>query len=211
MTSVLVIDDHPIVLQGCRRLLQDAGVQSIMDAQDLVSGYRLYHRHRPDVVIIDLAMRGHGLGGLPLIQRIRSRDSRIPILVFSMHSDPIVVSRTLEAGATGYCLKDTSPDEFMQAFARVRAGTPYLSNELAAQVALLGAVGRRNPLMDLTPRELQTLALIAEGKAYGRIAEELGVSYKTVVNVCTQLKQKLKVRNLLELVRAAVHHLSPPS
>jgi DNA-binding CsgD family transcriptional regulator len=65
--------------------------------------------------------------------------------------------------------------------------------------------------MDLTPRELQTLALIAEGKAYGRIAEELGVSYKTVVNVCTQLKQKLKVRNLPELVRAAVHHLSPPS
>jgi len=211
MTSVLIIDDHPIVLQGCRRLLQDAGVQSIVDANDLVSGYRLYHRHRPDVVIIDLAIRGHGLGGLPLIQRIRSRDSRIPILVFSMHSDPIIVSRAMEAGATGYVLKDTSSDEFMQAFARVRVGAPYLSNELAAQVARFGTAVSRNPLMELTPRELQTLALIAEGKTYGRIADDLGVSYKTVVNVCTQLKQKLKVRNLPELVRAAVQHLSPPA
>ena len=71
MSSVLIIDDHPIVLQGCRRMLQDAGVAAVLEARDAVSGYRLYRRHRPEVVIVDLAMQGSGLGGLPLIRRIR--------------------------------------------------------------------------------------------------------------------------------------------
>jgi DNA-binding NarL/FixJ family response regulator len=86
----------------------------------------------------------------------------------------------------------------------VLAGTPYLSNDLAMQVALVRTGLRANPLADLTPRELQTLSLLAQGKPYGRIAEELNVSYKTVVNACTQLKQKLNARNLQELLRLAV-------
>jgi two-component system, NarL family, invasion response regulator UvrY len=208
VTSVLVIDDHPIVLQGCRRMLEDAGVDAVLEARDAPSGYRLYRRHRPDVVIVDLAIQGNGLGGLPLIRRINTHNPRTRILVFSMHADPIIVTRALEAGATGYVLKDTSSEDLMKAFATVQAGTPYLSHELALQVALVHTPARRNPLAELTPRELQTLSLLAEGKAYGRIAEELGVSYKTVVNVSYQLKQKLDARNLSELIRIAVQLLS---
>jgi two-component system, NarL family, invasion response regulator UvrY len=204
MTGVLIIDDHPIVLQGCRRVLEDAGVKDVREARDLKSGYRLYHRHQPGVVIIDLGLQGGGLGGLSLIRRIRAHEPRTRILVFSMHSDPIIVARALEAGATGYVLKDTSSAELLQAFEKVRAGTPYLSNDLAMEAALVRTGVRHNPLADLTPRELQTLSLLAEGKPYGRIADELNVSYKTVVNVCSQLKQKLAARNLPELIRAAV-------
>lgn len=211
MTSVLIIDDHPIVLQGCRRMLEDAGVAVVLEARDAVSGYRLYRRHHPDVVIIDLAMQGSGLGGLPLIRRISAHDRRVRILVFSMHSDPIIVARALEAGATGYVLKDTSSADLLEAFEKVRAGQPYLSNDLAMQVALVHTPARQNPLADLTPRELQTLALLAEGKPYGRIAEEINVSYKTVVNVSSQLKQKLDARNLPELIRTAVQLLSATS
>lgn len=211
MTSVLIIDDHPIVLQGCRRMLEDAGVAVVLEARDAVSGYRLYRRHRPDVVIIDLAMQGSGLGGLPLIRRISAHDRRVRILVFSMHSDPIIVARALEAGATGYVLKDTSSADLLEAFEKVRAGQPYLSNDLAMQVALVHTPARQNPLAELTPRELQTLALLAEGKPYGRIAEEINVSYKTVVNVSSQLKQKLDARNLPELIRTAVQLLSATS
>ena len=211
MTSVLIIDDHPIVLQGCRRMLEDAGVTVVLEARDAVSGYRLYRRHRPDVVIVDLAMQGSGLGGLPLIRRISAHDRRVRILVFSMHSDPIIVARALEAGATGYVLKDTSSADLLEAFEKVRAGKPYLSNDLAMQVALVHTPARQNPLAELTPRELQTLALLAEGKPYGRIAEEINVSYKTVVNVSSQLKQKLDARNLPELIRTAVQLLSATS
>jgi two-component system, NarL family, invasion response regulator UvrY len=209
MTSVLIIDDHPIVLQGCRRMLEDAGVKTVLEARDATSGYRLYRRHRPDLVIVDLAMQGGGLGGLEVIRRMRSHDPRARILVFSMHSDPIIAARALEAGATGYVLKDSN--ELMKAFDQVRSGTPYLSNDLAMQVALVRTGVRANPLADLTPRELQTLSLLAEGKPYGRIAEELNVSYKTVVNACSQLKQKLNAKNLPELIRAAVQLVSAES
>ncbi len=209
MSSVLIIDDHPIVLQGCRRILQDAGVATVFEAGSILSGYRLYCRHRPDVVIVDLAMQGSGLGGLPLIRRIRLRDPKARILVFSMHSDPIIVARALEAGATGYVLKDTSPDELMNAFDKVRRGTPCLSGDLAMQVALVRTGVRRDPLRELTPRELETLTLLAKGRTYGQIADEISVSYKTVVNVCSQLKQKLDVANLPQLIRVAVQLLTP--
>src|SRR5260370_33257561 len=92
----------------------------------------------------------------------------------------------------------------MKAFDQVRSGAPYLSNDLAMQVALVRTGVRTNPLADLTPRELQTLSLLAQGKPYGRIADELNVSYKTVVNACSQLKQKLNAKNLPDWTGRAV-------
>ena len=176
MTRVLVIDDHPIVLQGCRQLLEDAGVDDIVQALAV---------QWPDVIIVDLAMRTGALGGLSFIRRLRLHDQRTPVLVFTMHADPVIVSRALEVGATGYVLKDTSSDEVLKAFQKVREGRPYLSHDLASEVAFMEARGTTNPLKRMTVRELQTLALVAEGKPYGVIAEHLHVSYKTVANTCT--------------------------
>jgi two-component system, NarL family, invasion response regulator UvrY len=208
MTTVLIVDDHPIVLQGCRRMLQDVGVSEIVEARDTAAGYRLFSEHGPDVVIVDLGLQDNGLGGLELIRRIRADDLNVRILVFSMHSDPVIVARALQAGATGYVVKDTSPDAITEAFQKVRTGRRYLSDELAMQVAFANTPGQQNPLAELTPRELQTLSLLAEGKPYTRIAEELNVSYKTVVNLSSQLKQKLDAENLPELIRTAVQLLS---
>jgi two-component system, NarL family, invasion response regulator UvrY len=204
VTSVLIIDDHPIVLQGCRQVLQDAGMGPIFEARDPDEGYRLYQRHRPDVTMVDLAMHDGGLTGLPLIRTIHAHDPRARLLVFSMHADPIIVTRALEAGAAGYLLKDTSSNELVDAVRKVAAGARHLSEALAVPVALASAGGRKNPLAELTPRELQTLSLLAQGMSYGRIAAELNVSYKTVVNVCYQLRQKLDVRTLPELIRLSV-------
>ena len=209
MTSVLIIDDHPIVLQGCRRVLEDAGIEPVLAASDLVAGYRLYLRHRPDVAIVDLAIQGKGLGGLELIRRIKSQDAGAHILVLSMHNDAMIVARSLEAGASGYVLKDTSSDELVKAVQCVSAGQPFLSGDLAMKVAMSGSGARRNPLAELTRRELQVLALLADGKPYERIANELNVSYKTVVNVSSQLKQKLRADTLPELVSIAVKLLAP--
>jgi DNA-binding NarL/FixJ family response regulator len=208
MTTVLIVDDHPIVLQGCRRMLQDVGVNEIIEARDTADGHRLFREHNPDVVIVDLGLQDNGLGGLELIRRIRADDLNVRILVFSMHSDPVIVARALQAGATGYVVKDTSPEAITEAFQKVRAGRRYLSDELAMQVAFANTPGQQSPLAELTPRELQTLSLLAEGKPYTRIAEELNVSYKTVVNLSSQLKQKLDAENLPELIRTAVQLLS---
>jgi len=207
MTSVLIIDDHSIVLQGLRRVLEDAGVKPVLEARDVTSGYRLFRRNRPDVIIVDLGMQGSVFGALDVIRRMRSHQPSTCILVFSMHNDPTIVARALEAGATGYLLKDTSSDELMKAFDQVRSGKPYLSEGLAMRVALFGTGMGLNPLVDLTSRESQMLSLLAKGKTYSSIAEELGVSYKTVVNACLHLKRKLGAKNLPELVRVAVRLL----
>jgi two-component system, NarL family, invasion response regulator UvrY len=207
VTRVLVIDDHPIVLQGFRQLLEDIGVEKIVQAQSVDEGFHLYRTQQPDLIIIDLALQTGALGGLSFIRRLRLHDQRTPVLVFTMHSDPVIVSRALEVGATGYVLKDTSSDEVLKAFQKVRDGRPYLSHELASEVAFMEARGTTNPLKRMTVRELQTLALVAEGKPYGVIAEHLRVSYKTVANTCTLLKAKLGARTLPELMRIAIQHL----
>jgi two-component system, NarL family, invasion response regulator UvrY len=207
MTRLLVIDEHPSALQGCRRLFGDAGVEFFVQAQSLTDGFRLYRKHCPDMIIVDLAMRTGALSGLSFIRRLRRHDQHTPVLVFTMHSDPIVVSRAVEVGATGYVLKDSSPEEVLQAFNKVRQSKPYISQDLASEVAFMEIRGTTNPLKRMTVRELQTLSFVAEGKSYGVIAEHLHVSYKTVANTCTQLKAKLGVHTLPELTQTAIEHL----
>jgi DNA-binding NarL/FixJ family response regulator len=203
-TSVLIVDDHPILLKGCRRILEDIGVERVIEAQNIATGYRQFLRHIPDMVVVDLSFQGNGLAGLALVERIKRHNPQARILVLSMHSDPVVVARALNAGATGYVNKDTSPEELIKAVNRVLKGLPYLSDDLASKIAF----ARKEPLADLTPRELQTLGLLAEGKTYSSIADDLNVSYKTVVNTCWQLRQKLAVKSLQELVRTAVRLLA---
>ena len=205
MTSILLIDDHPMVLQGCRTVLEEAGFTDILETGDLTAGYRLYHRKRPHIVVLDLSLHGKGLAGLKFISHISMRDRRTPILVFSMHGDPVIVRRALDAGANGYLLKDTAPEDFLLAVSTVRRGQPFLSHQLALQLAMPSEGHSQAPM---TPRELQTLALIADGKAYAQIADDLGVSYKTVANTCSQLKAKLGASNLSGLVRMAIGYLS---
>lgn len=205
MKTVLLVDDHPMVLQGCRRVLEDAGIEDICEASSLSTAYRLYHRARPQLIILDLSLQGNGLAGLSLISRIRLRDRHTPILVFSMHGDPVIVSRAVNTGATGYLLKDTAPEDFIEAFNKVARGQPYLSHDMALQIAMLGQESR---MPQMTQRELQMLSLIAEGKSYGEIAEVLGVSYKTVANSGSQLKTKLGARTLPELIRMAIEFLA---
>jgi DNA-binding NarL/FixJ family response regulator len=156
------------------------------------------------MVLVDLSFQGNGLAGLALVERIKRHNSQARILVLSMHSDPVVVARALNAGATGYVIKDTSTEELVRAVDRVLKGLPYLSDDLSSKIAF----ARKGPLTDLTPRELQTLGLLAEGKTYSSIAAHLNVSYKTVVNTCWQLRQKLAVKNLQELVSTAVRLLA---
>ncbi|ASG24379.1 response regulator transcription factor [Nitrospirillum viridazoti] len=204
MTTALVVDDHPIVYQGCRRVLQDMGVDAVFDAGSVVAGYRSYLRRRPDMVIVDLTFSGDDLGGLALIRRIRTSNANARIVVFSMHNDPTVVARALECGALGYVLKDAPPAELMAACERALAGEPHLNHKLAVQVALLRSRGNSLPMRDLSEREKQVLALLARGNNYDQIAAKLGVSYKTVANASSLMRDKLRVKNLAGLIRFAI-------
>ena len=206
MTSVLFVDDHPIVLRGCRTIAQDLGVDEMFEATNVVSGYRAYLRHKPDVAIVDLTFEGDDLGGLSLISRIASADKKAKILVFSMHNDPAIVLRALETGAMSYVLKDTSSGDLAAAVEKVLQGEPYLSHKLAMQVAMLRLKGAQTPTRDLTDREIQILELLGRGNGYDKIAAKLGVSYKTVTNACSAMRTKLKIGSLAELIRFAIRN-----
>jgi DNA-binding NarL/FixJ family response regulator len=204
MSPVLLVDDHPIILTACRQLLQESGFTTVVVAQDAGSGYEAFLQHHPRVVVVDLSLNGRDLDGLALIARIRGHDPAAAILVFSMHADATIIASAIEAGATGYLLKDAAPDELATAVASVASGQRYIDQQLAMKVALLHADGERSPLDHLTARERQVLGLLAEGKPYATIGAELGVSYKTVINLTYRLRQKLDARGLSDLIRIAV-------
>ncbi|MCF4125886.1 response regulator [Methylobacterium sp. SyP6R] len=205
--TVVIVDDHPIVLQGARRLFEDAGAE-VRGAACLAQGYRAILRRRPEVAVIDLAFPGRDLAGLALIGRVRKRVPATRVLVFSMHADPAIVARALAAGAIGYVLKDAPAGDLVRAYEQVRTGRPYLDGRLATEVALLQADPRRSLLGALSARERRILALLAEGRGYAAIAEDLSVSYKTVTNSCAALRQRLGVATLTELTHFAVRHVA---
>lgn len=209
--TVLIIDDHTFVLQGCARILEDTKMARVVTATSLADGYRLYRANKPDLIIVDLSIKSAMLGGLSFVRRLRMHDKKTPILVLSMHRDPMIVRRALELGVTGFVLKDAPSEEFLNAFNRVRQGKAYLSQEVASDVVFSEARSTASPFKSLTLRELQTLQLIAEGKPYGVIAQELNVSYKTIANTCSQIKNKLGARSLPELMRIALKHLPGPT
>ena len=209
MYRVLLVDDHPIVTKACRCLLTEAGLTDVLEAHDADTAYQSFVRDKPDVAIVDLRLNSQELGGIGLIERIRLHDARAKILVFSMHGEARIVRSALDAGARGYLLKDASPDELPKALAQVGAGGTYLDSELATRIALLRADPEGTAIADLTPRERQALALLAEAKSYQAIADQLGISYKTVINLTYRLRQKLGARSLPDLVRLAVEMSRP--
>jgi len=207
VTHVLIIDDHPIVLQGCKSLLESVGVEKIDQAQSASKAFQLYRKYKPDVIIVDLSMRAGSLNGLSFVRRLRRHDQTTPVLVLTMHRDPLVVSWAFELGASGYVFKGAPPEEFLQAFQKVRDGKSYLSHELASDVVFNRLKVKANRLDGLTSRELQILTLIAEGKPHKEIADKLDVSISTVAKICTQLKIKLGARTRPDLIRVAIEHL----
>lgn len=179
----------------------------VIQTSSMADGFRQFRTHKPSVVIVDLTIRSAMFGGLSFVRRLRIHDKKTPILVLSMHRDPMIVRRALDLGITGYVLKDAPSEEFLNAFHRVLQGRTYLSHEVASEVVFTEAKSAASPFKSLTLRELQMLQMISEGKPYGIIAQELNVSYKTVANTCSLIKGKLGARSLPELMRIALKHL----
>ncbi len=126
-----------------------------------------------------------------------------PILVLSMHAEPLYAKRALEAGAAGYVTKNASPEELLTAVRRVTAGGRYVEGELAQALAAPG-VGGGGSLDNLSARELEIMRLLAKGASLAEIAAAVGVGYKTVANNCVQIKSKLGVSRTADLVRLAI-------
>ena len=199
---VLIVYDHPIVISGCRALLETEPGVEVFEAQEADSGFAAYFDLEPDVAVIDLNLPG--VSGLELLRRILERAPEARLIVFSMNDDPVVAARAIEAGARGYIAKNDDPALIAEAVGQVAAGGLYLHPEMARQIAFLRVGANASAVSRLSPRELEILRLLAAGRTMAQIADLLDVSYKTIANNCTQLKQKLGARTAMDLMRIAL-------
>jgi DNA-binding NarL/FixJ family response regulator len=206
---VLIVDDHPIVVSGCRALLGAEPAIEVVDAADGEAGYLAYFAEKPDVAVIDINLPG--VSGLEVCRRILQRDPQARLIIFSMNDDPIFAVRAIEAGAKGYIAKNDDPLLFADAVRRVAAGDVYLRPEMAREVAFIRVGSGSNPLSQLNARDLEILRLLAAGDSMAQIAHVLNVSYKTVANNCTALKHKLGARSAMDLMRIAVDSSISPN
>lgn len=203
--GVLLVDDHAVVRAGYRLLLQNSPDVDIVAETDSGEGAcRLYADLSPDVVVMDLSLPG--MGGLEAIRRILARDPRARVLVFSMHDDVAFVDQAVNAGAKGYITKNSAPDVLIDAIKEIARGKTYLDAETAQHLAYRKLRDGDAPFSGLSTREFEIFCYLAEGMTTNDIAERLSLSYKTVANYSTQIKNKLDVNSVAELTRLAIRH-----
>lgn len=198
---VLIVDDHAIVRGGIRRLLAGVPDMELLETETGEDALNVIGSAPIQLLILDLNLPK--LGGLELLSRVRKAQPRLPVLVFSMHAEPIYVARALQAGARGYVSKNAAPDELLKAIRAVLDGQSYIEAEIAQELGD-GEAADKSYLRPLTKRDLEIMRLLAQGQSLAQIADTLGIAYKTVANTCSHIKEKLGVTRTADLVRIAI-------
>jgi two-component system invasion response regulator UvrY len=199
---VLIVDDHPIVTSGLRALLAGDTEIVILEACDAESGERTFVAEQPDVCVLDINLPS--VSGFELARRILTHAASARIIMFSMNDDPIFAVRAIEAGAKGYVSKSGDPWDLVEAIREVGTDGTYLPSTIARNIAFAGPSFAQSPLAKLTSREIEILRLLSKGKSLSEIAWQVQVSYKTIANTSSIMRQKLGVRTSAELVRLAI-------
>jgi two-component system response regulator NreC len=206
--SVLVADDHGVVREGLRRLLEaEDDLKVAGEASDGREVLDLVEEHQPDVVVLDITMPR--LGGLETLERLRSNYPNVKVVLLSVHGDPPFIQSAISLGADGYVLKNGRTAEIITAVRAVTKGGSYFSPVVAREIVEQLRTPRTKgdePFSLLSGREREVLHLIAEGLSAKEIAVELKISTKTVEAHRTSLMRKLGVRKATELVRYALRH-----
>ena len=202
VTRILLVDDHAIVRQGYRRLLErEPSILVVGEASNASQACQTARDLSPDVVVMDIALPG--TSGIEATRRMLKDQPLLRILMFSMYDDAIYATRALEAGALGYLSKATAPEVLVQAIYAVSRGERYVSADVAANMARSVAQPGKSEIGTLTPREFEVLRLLVQGEPVRSIGEKLGLSEKTVSNHQSAIREKLGARNSAQLARLA--------
>jgi DNA-binding NarL/FixJ family response regulator len=206
MIRIILADDHTLFRAGLKQMLHSfAGYQVVAEAVDAGETLAAITRTPADLLVLDLTMPG--VTGTQLIERVVDAQPELPVLVLSMHDEPATVRRALQAGASGYLTKESSPDTLMIAVSRVAAGERYIAPAVAESLAFESlAPGQTLRHELLSRREWEVLRLIARGMPLSQIAEQLNLSPKTITTHKSHLMEKLGVENNADLIRYAVEH-----
>jgi two-component system invasion response regulator UvrY len=201
--TVLLADDHAVVREGYRRLLEESGRVSVVgEASSAAEAYQQFCAVEPDVVVMDIALPG--VSGIEGMRRILARKPTARVLMFSMYEDAIFVRRALDAGASGYLTKASAPRTLVEAVDAVASGRRYLSRDVVQTLEMTPGREEFAAASSLSAREFEILKLLAQGSSIAEIAEQLGLNQKTVANHQSSIKQKLEVTSATQLMRAAM-------
>lgn len=203
--KVLLVDDHAVVRAGYQMFLSNSKeIEVVSEASSGENACKAYVDSEPDVVVMDLSLPG--MGGLEAIKRIIARDPNAKILVFTMHENIVFVEQSLQAGARGYITKSSSPEMLVQGIKAVAQGQTMIQPEIAQELAFQKTRGDDSILSELSTREFEIFCLIAQGLNTSEIAKRISISYKTVANYSTQIKNKLDVSTVADIARIAIRH-----
>ncbi len=205
--SVLLVDDHAVVREGYKSYLSlSEKIGKVYEADCGEAACQLYMQQPIDVVVMDLSMPG--MGGLECIRRLISRYPQCKILVFSIHNELIYVTRAIKSGAKGYISKSSVPETLVKAVCSIAQGETYIEATMAQQLAvnLITEQDDEYKIKLLSPREFDVFCLLANGSTPREVAEKLHLSYKTVCNHSTAIKDKLEVKTIAEYTLMATRH-----
>ncbi|APR38447.1 response regulator [Paraburkholderia sp. SOS3] len=200
--SVLLVDDHAVVREGYRRLLElSPDVRVAGEAGDATQAYQRFCALQPDVVVMDLALPG--ASGIEAMRRMLARTPDARVLIFSVHEESLFVRRALDAGASGYVTKASAPDVLVEAVRAVARRVRYLSTDVSQTLAMRTMFSEGPPGRQLSAREFEVLRLLVQGFTLPVIAERLGLSQKTVANHQSAIRQKFGANNGVQLAQMA--------
>lgn len=200
--TVLLVDDHSVVREGYRRLLERSnGVTVVGEAANAADAYAEFQRVQPDVVVMDISLPG--ASGIEAMRRMLAREPRARVLMFSMHDEPIFATRAFQAGALGYITKASAPEVLVEAVRAVAQGKRHISADMAQTLALQAVGAGEAGLEVLSHREFEVMRLLVEGLTLNDIAQKLQLSYKTVANHQSAIRQKLQVETHAQLLKLA--------
>ncbi len=208
--SVFIVDDHPLVRQGLKMLLDMQGdLRVVGEAADTQQALEEIAKTKPDLAIIDIGLKG--ADGLELTKSLHKRSPRLAVLILSIYDEAIYAERALKAGARGYIMKKEANEELLNAVRRVLAGKVYLSENFSS-LLLEKIVGRDTGaktllVENLTDREMEVLRLVGMGRKNQEMASMLGLSHKTIQVYKEKIKKKLNLKNSSELAHYAINWL----
>jgi DNA-binding NarL/FixJ family response regulator len=200
--TVLLVDDHAVVREGYRRLLERHGdIAVIGEAADAATAHALFSSLNPQIVVMDITLPG--TSGIEAMRRMLISKPDTRVLIFSMHEDVIFAKRALQAGALGYVTKASAPNVLVEAVHSVANGKKYLSAEIAHTLALRDFAVDGSAADGLSAREFEVLRQLAQGKSVKEIAMSMGLNPKTVSNHQSAIKQKLGADTAIQLFKKA--------
>ncbi|MBS1170114.1 MAG: DNA-binding response regulator [Burkholderiaceae bacterium] len=206
MIRIVIADDHTIMREGLKRILE--GAEDITVVGEATNGFEVIDCVRKgdfDLLLLDLSMPGRN--GIDLIRQVKTEAPKLPVLILTMHDEEQYAVRTIRAGAQGYLTKESAGTQLVSAIRRVASGRPYISAQVAEQLALnIMSPTKELPHKQLSDREFEVFTLLVNGRTLTEIGEQLHLSVKTVSTHKTRIQQKMQMQSLSEIIQYAVAH-----